>query len=63
MNMNHTEYQKSLKSKSYASLQYIAKDAYEAMLAMPHGSKAGYYADEVNYATMEMAARNAKDSK
>lgn len=55
--INHIEYPKSLKAKPSASLQYIMKDAYEAMTANPEGEKAGYYADEINYCADELALR------
>ncbi len=55
--MNHAEYQKNLKRKSDAELRFITKDAREAMEAMPHGENAGYYADEVHYAAMELRNR------
>ena len=55
--IDHREYPKSLKSKTDDSLRYIIKDAKEAMAANPNGRKAGYYADEVNYAAMELKTR------
>jgi hypothetical protein len=55
--INHGEYQESLKSKTYHELLFIIKDAQEAERAMPNGPKAGYYLDEVNYAAMELAKR------
>jgi len=57
--INHIEYPKALKSKPEASLRYIMKDAHEAMTANPDGSKAGYYADEINYCADELARRAA----
>jgi len=58
VNINHRTYPISLKNKSDDSLHYIMKDAYEAMKANPEGTKAGYYADEVNYCGMELAIRS-----
>jgi len=58
--MNHAEYQKGLKSKTVAELRFLAKDAREAMEAMPDGENAGYYADEVHYAAMELRNRESK---
>lgn len=55
--MNHGEYPKSLKAKSVASLQFILKDAREAIDAMPNGENAGYYADEIHYAAAELRTR------
>ena len=58
--INHIEYPKSLKIKSDDSLRYIMKDAHEAMTANPDGSKAGYYADEINYCANELYTRSKK---
>ena len=56
-NINHTEYPKSLRTKSEAALRYIIADAKAAIEANPEGHKAGYYADEICYAGMELARR------
>ena len=58
--INHIEYPKRLRRKSDAELRFIIKDAREAMEAMPDGENAGYYADEVCYAGMELARRERK---
>lgn len=55
--INHTEYPKSLKNKSDESLRFIIKDASDAERANPEGDKAGYYLDEMFYAAMELARR------
>ena len=55
--INHTEYPKTLKGRSEDALRYTIKDATEAMLALPEGHKAGYYADEVHYCAMELTRR------
>jgi len=55
--MNHTEYPKSLRTKSEAELKYTIQDASEAVRANPDGCNAGYYADEVNYASSELYRR------
>ena len=57
--INHTEYPKSLKSKSNDTLRWIRQDAYEAMINNPEGHKAGFYADEINYCGMELTRRAA----
>lgn len=62
VHMNSAAYQSLLKTKSDDSLKYIIKDATEAMEAMPQGNNAGYYADEVNYAAMELKSRYRKDA-
>lgn len=55
--MNHRAYQLSLRHKSVEELRFIIKDAGEAMRAMPNGENAGYYADEIHYAAMELRIR------
>jgi hypothetical protein len=55
--MNHVAYPKTLKSKTVAELRYIARDAREAVEANPTGENAGYYADEISYAAMELKRR------
>ena len=56
--MNHREYQLSLRHKSVEMLRFIIKDASEAIRAMPEGENAGYYADEISYAAMELFKRS-----
>jgi hypothetical protein len=58
--MDHASYQKNLKKKSVEELRYIIKDASGAMLAMPDNPNNGYYADEVNYAAMELNRRGLR---
>ncbi len=58
--MDHDKYQRDLKRKTDDELRYIIKDAREAEEANPQGPNAGYYADEVNYASMELTKRNKK---
>ena len=58
--IDHTAYPKRLRALSEPSLRYIIKDAREAMLAMPDGPKAGYYMDEIHYASMELARRRGR---
>lgn len=53
--MNHAACQKAMKTRSDAELHYIIKDAGEARDC--GGENAGYYADEVHYAAMELARR------
>lgn len=57
-NMNHGEYQKMIRNKTDAQLQFIVKDAREALDAMPDGPNAGYYKDEMLYAAMELNQRD-----
>jgi len=55
--MNHAEYQIALTKKTSDQLVFIAKDAREAVKAMPDGENAGYYADEVHYCLQEIRRR------
>lgn len=57
MQINHTEYPKSLKNKTVSQLLYIIQDCREALEAMPESPKAGFYADEINYCSMELSSR------
>ena len=59
--MDHSKYQKSLKSLSVRQLQFIMKDAKEAMNANPKNPNNGFYADEVCYAGMELRRRTTSD--
>jgi hypothetical protein len=61
-NIDHNEYPRRLCTKSTAELKFAQSDAQAAMKAMPDGPKAGYYADEINYISMELA-RRAKGGK
>lgn len=55
--MDHNEYPKRMKKLTGDQLRYTIQDAREAMLAMPDGENAGYYADEISYAAMELSRR------
>ncbi len=55
--MNHSQYQKSLKTKSDESLLFIIKDCQEALSANPDNPKASHYSDEICYCGMELAKR------
>ena len=57
--MNHATYQKNLKYKSNLALQFIIKDAQEAIAANPTNPNNGFYADEVCYAAAELRKRGA----
>lgn len=58
--MDHTSYPRLMKRKEDAALRFIIKDAQAAIDANPDGINAGYYADEVNYAAMELNRRKKK---
>ena len=55
--MDHSKYQKRMKSLSIAQLEFIIKDAQEAIVANPSNPNNGYYSDEVCYAGMEIKRR------
>ena len=55
--MDHTAYPAKLKSKSFDELAFIIKDARETNEANPQGINAGYYADEIHYASAEIRRR------
>jgi hypothetical protein len=57
MQIDHAAYQKRMKSKTVPELMFIIKDCKEAIAAFPGGYKAGYYADEIHYAAMELRKR------
>lgn len=58
--IDHAACQKACRAKSDDSLRYMIQDCREAMEAMPHGHKAGYYADEIHYASMELQRRQGR---
>lgn len=53
--MNHSEYQRKMHAKSIPELEFIVKDAGES--AALNGENAGYYMDEVHYASAELRKR------
>jgi len=55
--INHSEYQKKVKTLSIESLRFIIRDCQEAMNAMPNNPKNGYYQDEIHYCVMELNQR------
>lgn len=55
--MKHAEYQERIQKLPSIALRFIAKDAQEAIDAMPDGPNFGYYADEVCYCADELAKR------
>ena len=55
--INHTQYQKKVKSLSTESLRFIIKDCKEAINAMPNNPKNGYYQDEIHYCVIELNKR------
>ena len=57
MNIDHINYPKSLRRKSETELRFIIDDCREALKENPENPKAGYYADEINYAAAELKRR------
>ena len=55
--MDHTKYQAKTKKMTITELRYTISDCNEVLDAMPDGTNAGYYADEINYCAMEIARR------
>jgi hypothetical protein len=61
--IDHAAYQERCTKMSEAQLRYTISDANAAMRAMPDGPKAGYYADEVNYCSNELAKRKRSSQR
>ena len=61
--MNHAEYQKSLKTKTFAELQFIMRDCNETIQTWAKSGERhpneGYYQDEISYCGMEMKKRQS----
>ena len=55
--MRFANYAERCRNATDAGLVYVMKDARAAMLANPDGVKAGYYADEISMAGMELNRR------
>ena len=55
--MNHAEYQKRCRAMNREQLEWIIVDAKAAIIANPNGENAGYYMDEIHYATAELKKR------
>lgn len=62
-NINHTEYQKKVKSLSRNTLLYIIQDCNAALKALPNGNKSGYYSDEISYCSAELKRRDCTGIK
>jgi hypothetical protein len=61
MQIDHAAYAAACTTKTVAQLRFIISDCREALAANPTGHKAGYYADEINYAAMELKRRENAD--
>jgi hypothetical protein len=57
--IDHSAYQEKVRGMSDAALRYTIEDARKALRALPEGRKAGYYQDEINYASDELARRRS----
>ena len=55
--MDHVQYIRKTRGMTDAYLRYVIDDAREAISAQPDGVNAGYYADEINYCSMELFRR------
>lgn len=55
--IDHSAYQRRVRGLSTFALHYIIADCHAAIEAMPNGEKAGYYADESSYCSMELERR------
>jgi len=58
--IDHKSYAARVRGLSIAALRYAIKDAQAAIKAHPHGHKAGYYADEINYCASELSRRTRR---
>ena len=55
--INHSDYQKKVKTLSIESLRFIIRDCQEAINSMPNNPKNGFYQDEIHYCVMELNKR------
>ena len=55
--MDHWHYQKKTETMSEEQLQFIIQDAKKTMATNPEGPNNDYYADEINYCSMELYRR------
>jgi len=55
--MDHWGYQNKTKTMSAEQLHFTILDAREAIAANPRGVNNDYYADEINYCSMELYRR------
>lgn len=60
MQVNHAEYQAKVKTQSEAELRFTIADCRAALDALPTCDKAGYYADEIAYASAELRRREVE---
>lgn len=58
--IDHTVYQRKVRTMTDESLRFVIKDATEAIQANPDGHKAGYYLDEIHYCAAELRRRAGK---
>ncbi len=63
MQIDHTNYPKTLKTKSLESLKFIIKDCQEAIAANPENPKNSFYQDEICYCGMEIKKRLNQGAK
>lgn len=58
-NIDHAATAARMRTLDADALRFIITDATGAIEAMPNGHKAGYYADEINYAAAELKRRES----
>ncbi len=61
--MNHTEYPKKCRRMTIESLLYTIEDCKKAIAANLENPNVGYYADEINYCSMELRKREQELKK
>ena len=55
--MDHVEYPKKLRAMKESQIRFIITDCKAALAALPDNPNAGYYLDEINYCSDELARR------
>ena len=59
--MDHWEYQRKAKAMTDDQLHFAILDARDALTANPNGINSDYYADEINYCSMELYRRRKQE--
>jgi hypothetical protein len=61
--IDHREYPRRMRGLTEEALRFTITDAKEALAAMPDSPKAGYYQDEIHYASMELKRRRQNEAR
>lgn len=61
--IDHVGYPRRMRSLTDEALRFTIADAKEALEAMPDSPKAGYYQDEIHYASMELKRRRQNEAR